>query len=309
MSELGRNIRQGMAHHIYQKSYDGGVIFYKEEDYLLFYTVLSVTAKKCDVTIIGLCIMINHIHILVRCNTKTQLSSFVSKYSISFARQYNSSKNRKGPVFSKPFGSAPKVGKKSVMTAISYLGNNPVLKQQCNRAEDYRWGFIPYALSNHPFSKLLVVRNASCEMKKSIQLLKCFSKRNLPLNYKIQEIIFHNINRDERNQMIDLIIASYNIIDYKTTVSYYGNYEQMTIAINSNSGSEYEIKEEWDSYSYKEYEKMVSIAERKGYGGRNGFNFQKVEKGELIKLAKYFIKHTNASSILVAKFLHYYGRF
>ena len=54
----------------------------------------------------------------------------------------------------------------------------------------------------------------------------------------------NRLNERERSQLVDYIISVYNCIDYHFLTGCYGSYQDMLLAVNSNTGSEYDIKEE-----------------------------------------------------------------
>jgi len=121
-----RKYKEGVCNHIYQRTINRFNIFYDLTDYLVYYTICSVAAQKYDVIVLGLCLMIDHIHMLAISRSRAVLSNFVSYISSVFVREYNSSIGRQGPLFEERFGSAPKMDKKKLISAIIYLGNNPV---------------------------------------------------------------------------------------------------------------------------------------------------------------------------------------
>ena len=117
----GRKFKRNICNHVYQRTIDRFNIFYDTIDYLVYFTIFCVSASKYKVTVLGLCLMIDHIHALVTASCKCVLSNFISNVTSVFVREYNSSLNRKGPLFEKRFGSAPKVDKKRLMSAIIYI--------------------------------------------------------------------------------------------------------------------------------------------------------------------------------------------
>lgn len=84
-----RIFRDNVPQHMYQRTQNGGVLFYTLADYLVFYTHFTTTAIHYHLQIMCLCLMVNHIHALVRCPNKTTLSAFVQAYSIHFSTEYN----------------------------------------------------------------------------------------------------------------------------------------------------------------------------------------------------------------------------
>ena len=115
-----RRFYAGEVNHVYQRSRDGFNIFYDVIDYLVYFTVFSVSAKKYDVMVMGLCLMVDHIHMLLRTENRITLSEFVRQVTSVFVMEYNSSICRKGPLFTHRFGSAPKIGDKKIRTSIAY---------------------------------------------------------------------------------------------------------------------------------------------------------------------------------------------
>ena len=137
--------------------------------------------------------------------------------------------------------------------AAAYLYNNPVEKQLSINAVSYRWNFLAYAKSDHPFSEKLVIRKASDKLRKCIQEVKFMFNHDAFLNYTILRNCFIRLSWDEGNQLIDFIINTYNVVDYNDTIRLYGSYEKMLIAFDSNTGNDHDLKEEYSDQSYKGY--------------------------------------------------------
>ena len=62
--------------------------------------------------------------------------------------------------------------------------------------------------------------------------------------------------------MTDYIINSYSAIDYEKLISYYGDYEKMCLAFESNQGSEYDIKEKYDPDNHLAYIRLGSAVKK-----------------------------------------------
>jgi REP element-mobilizing transposase RayT len=135
-----KNIQRAI--HVYQMTVGKVVIFYTLQDFLVFYTIFSTYARKHGMTILGLALMYNHIHVLIAADSRTEIRSFVSGYSSRFVRDYNADAGRKGPLFNMQFGSAVKYGAKSIRTAAGYLYNNHTNKKLCGKAQNSVKSFI-----------------------------------------------------------------------------------------------------------------------------------------------------------------------
>lgn len=253
------SFKRGAVQHIYQKTKNGYLIFYSARDCLVFFTIISMAARKCGVRVIGLCLMVDHVHVLVEAASKEQLSRFVHLYTMTFSKAYNRAYPQAHLSFCSPFGRASKVGDKKIKTAISYLYNNPVEKQICARAELSRWNFLAYATDNHPFSEKVVESGARWILRKAFQEVRLEHSQDRSLNYAQLERITKRLIPREQAQLTDFIIKTYNFIDYDSLKSHYRSFDDMILAINTNTGSEYDLKEDFTAGSDRIYTKMTKF--------------------------------------------------
>ena len=115
--------RQGAVQHIYQKTINGFLIFYSTRDCLVFFTILATATRRYGVHILGICLMVDHVHILVEARCKRDIDLFVRLDTSWFVRMYNDWYGRNGPFFYSPYGIASKVSDKDIRNAIAYLYN------------------------------------------------------------------------------------------------------------------------------------------------------------------------------------------
>lgn len=249
-------IRANAVHHIYQNTRRGHLIFYSVNDYLVLLSIVSLTAQKYGVQILGICMMPDHIHILVKIQEPRQLVCFVRDYTSLFTSKYNEYYHRKGSLMN-PYGCAPKIGHKKIRTAIAYLYNNPVENHLAYQAEDDRWNLLAYAVDRYAFSDMLRMDYARWILRKALYVVKDSNHCGRPLEYVEIERITSDLSLRELRQFADYVIWKYNPVDYKSLIEYYGSYEKMLIAINSNTGSEYDIKEDTFAKDHRIYRKML----------------------------------------------------
>lgn len=296
-----RRFKRGVCNHVYQRTIDRFNIFYDTIDYLVYFTIFCVCASKYKVIVRGLCLMIDHIHMLVSTVSKEDLSNFVSNVTSVFVREYNSSLTRKGPLFEKRFGSAPKIDKKRLMSAIIYLGNNPVEKQICSRAELYQWNFLAYMVSSHPFSAP-IPDEISDSLNCALGVVNWCHATGKYLNHALLNNLWKRLSEQERRQLADYIVVKYNVIDYPGLKSYFGSYEQMVLSMHSTTGSEYDLKEYTDRSSDIIYHEMMRYISRDSAGMcRKVIILPQNLKRELFRRLK---THTGATSGQIHKFLH-----
>lgn len=250
------SFREGAVQHIYQNTINGYLIFYSVRDCLVFYTILATVVRRYPVRILGICLMADHIHILIEARSKKELDQIVCLYTSWFVRQYNEWYGLKGPFFRGPYGIASKVTDKKIRDAISYLYNNPVERQLCKRAELARWNFLPYAANPYPFSQPIRLDKARAPMRRAVEEVRSTRKEDRPLNYAQLKRMTAKLDSFESQQLADYIITAYNCIDYQDLLYRYDDYPTLITAINTTTGSEYAIREDFVGRSDKVYTQM-----------------------------------------------------
>ena len=299
-----RPFLQGILNHCYQRSADGGVIFYSQSDYLIWFTTVCVTAGKHHVKVLALCPMPDHIHLSVLADTVQDLSNFIGDANRTFSRAHNTLCRTRISWFESTYGSVPKTGTKDGRGNLIYVGNNPVERKLAANAEDYRWTFVAYAASTHPYSERLIIREASWHMKKAIREVRALHKSGKPMNLTLLKRITKNLCDKERRQLIDFIIVTYNVIDYKECLRYFdGKYSNYLTALHSTTTHEYDLNETFVGWSDAHYAKMsrIILTELKLPDIHNFLSWPLQEREKLFPLLK---NRTKATAAQIKKFLH-----
>ena len=303
MKSRKRAFQSNIIIHCYQRSADGGVLFYSYSDYLVWFTHLCIAAKRYKVTILAACPMPDHVHLSVSASSRKRLADFEQRWTGDFAREHNKVCHRNGPVFASPFGSSLKKTDKSARSNIIYVGNNPVERRLAEKAEDYRWTFLAYYNSPHPFSKPLIIRDSRWPLRKAVKEVKAQFKAGKPLSYALLKRLFKPLTNDECQQFTDFIINTYNVIDYEAAIRFFGSYEDMLMAMHSTTGSEYDLNEVFIGKSDLHFKKMTSIVMRelKPDDIHDILALDPIQKYEVFKLIR---KGSEAMSEQIARFLH-----
>lgn len=284
--------------HVYQRTVSGFNIFYSSEDFLVFFTIVSVYVRRYGIILMGLCQMIDHIHLLCYARSLSDMSRFISAYTSRFVKEFNSRIGRTGKLFVKEYGSAIKKESKRIRSAIAYLFNNPVEKMLCGRAEEYRWNYLKY----YAEINLKSIRYCTSGLQKSVRIVKEAFKNGKYLNYRLIDSIFKELDKEEREYLIDSIIKLYFPFDIKEVTKYYRSYEDMLTAINSNTGNEYDIHEQYYGKTDVAYREMITYLKNSGIEDvRSVITICEDDKRRLAALLK---SGTSATSMQIRKFLH-----
>ena len=284
--------------HVYQRTISGFNLFYTVEDFLVYYTIVSIQARRVGICLLGMCLMIDHIHMLVSAECLSMMSRFIASCTSLYVREFNACTGRQGPLFESPYGSAIKLDMKRIRSAIAYLFNNPVEKHLCSKAEKYKWNFLSH------YGKLPSINKAYCskKLRRSMDLAEDTFRRKRHLNYMLLNTMMKDLTQEEKNRLAEHIISAYFPFDIKRTTACYGSYEEMLIAINSNTGSEYEIIETEYCKSDKPYRDIVSFLHKKEIKDIHAVISMDDESKQAMMMD---IKaHTPASYTQIRKFLH-----
>lgn len=298
-----RKFYKGALNHVYQRAIDGVQLFYNDEDCLVFYSIFSVCARGDNIKALELCIMHNHVHVLIDTENVHELSLFMDRVSAWFVRAYNCRHGRKGQLLKKSFGSAPKWEDKKKRSTAIYIGNNPVEKRFCRYAEEYRWNFLAYAKSDHPFSDPIKSTKSSQNLKRFIKIVDSLIELNLPLRYSLLHTFRSQLNAKEYEQLVDHAISGYLPFDFDALFSLFKSYDDMILAMHSTTGSEYEIKEDRDDFSLASFMEMMRYMQGH-YSDDFVAKMISLPLEDKFKLVSELQAHTSASNHQICKFLH-----
>ena len=298
-----RKLPSDTFEHIYIRSINQFVIFYSMEDRLVYYTVFAVMAKRYRVTVLALALMFDHIHHLIKTISRELYGKFIGVTTSTFAMAYNRDSGRKGPLFHKAYGNSAKRRDKDIRNCIAYNYNNSVEKLLFNRAEQDRWNLLAYIDNPHPFSKEICRKTASKKLLKSMDAVILFHGRNKYLDYPVVRKLFEGLGLEEREQLLDFIISLYLPIDKECLLGFYNSYDAMVLAINSNTGKEYDMNEIFDPESHQDFVRMLELTQRSSFAD-NPRSIILAPEEQKRKIAKAFMERTGASLNHAKRFLH-----
>lgn len=286
--------------HIYMKGKDGQGLFYSTADCLFFTTLFSVLVRKARIQTLAFCIMFNHVHALLRFPDTESQKAFVTRLVQSFVREYNEEYRRTGPMFLHSYGRARKKTAKQVRSCIAYIGNNPVAGRLCHRAAEYRWNLSAYSRERHPYSASVNLAESRHPVRRAIRFAHVLFRTGRPLTYNAQRQIFHALTGEERKSVLDRILSLYNMLDYASWEHLFGSRDRAFLAMESNTGTEYDLPEDWEDYS--KYRDMLRIARADVL--KDGRYVEDLSPSETSYLARSIKLRLNASDRQVEKFLH-----
>lgn len=300
-----KNSGKRIVVHIYLRAKDKGVIFYDDLDRLVYYCIIAIQARKYGITVLAAAIMFTHVHICAMAASREQIDRFIQESSSEFARIANFEKGRSGKFFARHPGKALKKTSKLIRTNIIYVFNNHVEKRLCTRATGERWSFLAYGRSKWPFSAKL--ERCGVEMRKAMALVRRRAIKRKPLKYSELRRKLSLLSEDERERLKDFIITSYALVDFGAASSFFNGFEAMLTAIDSSTGSEWDIKEEFCGEDDRTYLRLMEWARKNKLCDDNGtFNPYAMDNATKAKLTNKLLRTTDFSLFQIRKFLHFF---
>jgi len=142
MPRIPRGQIGGHTYHILNRGNGGATVFHKDDDYTAFFDLLAAAKKKFPVKVFGICLMLNHFHLVVQPATEATLSPFMQWWMTSHVRRYHRHYRSTGHVWQGRFKSFPIQEDGHLLTAIRYVLRNPVRAGLVEHAVDWPWSSL-----------------------------------------------------------------------------------------------------------------------------------------------------------------------
>lgn len=128
-------------HHIILRGNNRRRLFSGPADYHRFLHFLLDASRKYGCPLHALCLMPNHVHLLVHCDGADSLGSFVKHFAQRYAQYRNKRRGASGKLFEERYISLPVTSEDQLATLTAYIDLNPVRANIApgGRPEAYRW--------------------------------------------------------------------------------------------------------------------------------------------------------------------------
>jgi len=129
----------GTANHVIQRGNNKDVVFFEEEDYRQYLTILNEAATKHGVKIHAYILMTNHIHLLATADTTHGISQMMQQIGRFYVPYINFKYKRTGTLWEGRFKSSLVSDDIYVLACMRYIEMNPVRAQMVKAPQDYKW--------------------------------------------------------------------------------------------------------------------------------------------------------------------------
>lgn len=180
---------EGEFYHVYSHAIGGLDLFKSEADYIRFLSSLFLANGKRDIPridrsdalnlvwgirdgkinigenlidIVGFCLMPNHFHLILREKKDGNISLFMHRILVSFAKYFNLKYEKRGHVFERTFDAKHLNDDKYLMRALAYIHLNPKdLKGWKKKEAKYPWSSFQDYVGENRWGSLLKINFAT----------------------------------------------------------------------------------------------------------------------------------------------------
>src|ERR1700677_985261 len=138
MTRLARVVAVGVPHHVTQRGNARRFILDGDSDRQVYLDLLRQSIEVHSLTLLGYCLMSNHIHLIVTPAKPDSLSRALKDTHGRYAAYWNATHHSSGHVWQGRFYSCP-LDEAHLWEALRYTELNPVRAAMVTKAENWDW--------------------------------------------------------------------------------------------------------------------------------------------------------------------------
>jgi putative transposase len=138
MARLARIVVPGLPHHITQRGNGRQRVFFSDDDYQLYLTLLKEAADKARVRCLCYCLMPNHLHLILVPRTEDGLRACLSRANRAYAGVIHARRKLTGHFWQGRYGSVVMDGP-HFYEALRYVLMNPVKAKLVAAPAQWPW--------------------------------------------------------------------------------------------------------------------------------------------------------------------------
>ena len=138
MARLARVVAAGVPHHVTQRGNRRQKVFFGDDDYEEYRTLLAEGCRAAGVKLWGYCLMPNHVHLILVPPSEDGLRAALGEAHRLYTRHINFRKGWRGYLWQGRFASFP-MDQQYLLACARYVELNPVRAKLTRRAQDWRW--------------------------------------------------------------------------------------------------------------------------------------------------------------------------
>ena len=138
MARIARVVLPDYPHHVTQRGNRRQLVFFSDEDYQTYRTILAKACCVARTEVWAYCLMPNHVHLILVPSCPDGLREALGEAHRRYTRRINFREGWRGHLWQERFHSFP-MDEKYLLAAVRYVELNPVRAGLVQRAEDWPW--------------------------------------------------------------------------------------------------------------------------------------------------------------------------
>lgn len=135
---IARVVAVGAPHHVTQRGNNRQQVFFSAADRRVYLSLLGSHCRRWKLTLLGYCLMPNHIHLVAVPEQGQSLAKAVGRTNYEYAVYLNGRRRRSGHVWQNRFYSTS-LSRDHLAAALRYVDLNPVRVRLVVEAVSYEW--------------------------------------------------------------------------------------------------------------------------------------------------------------------------
>jgi len=137
MPRIARAIAIDFPHHIIQRGNNRDKVFFAQETRTKYLNLLKDYADRWRVSILGYCLMTNHVHLLVRPHDEKSLAKMMQGITLCYTQYVNKRYKRSGRLWESRYHSSIVDEESYLWSVLRYIEQNPRRAKMVKNPEDY----------------------------------------------------------------------------------------------------------------------------------------------------------------------------
>lgn len=146
MARLARIVIPGLPHHVTQRGNRREQVFFSDEDYQSYITMLAAAVEKAGSEVWAWSLMPNHVHLIIVPSHEDGLRQSVAVPHRKYAARINARNKWTGHLWQGRYGSVV-MDEEHLVNAFAYISLNPVRAGLVEHASDWKWSSVHAHLS------------------------------------------------------------------------------------------------------------------------------------------------------------------
>ncbi len=138
MPRIARTVIAGLPHHVTQRGNRRCNVFFEHQDRTTYLSWLHRYCQDHNVDILAYCLMINHVHLVLKPQTSDGLHRALKPLHMRYAQRINRHRGWQGHLWQGRFFSSP-LDDSYLWSTVRYVETNPVRAGMVSRAELYSY--------------------------------------------------------------------------------------------------------------------------------------------------------------------------